>query len=407
MKPTDVFGVGKPATKKYAKAVEGCVSPGLIIGVELETENVNMSGDSAGKTAKPYNIFVETDGSLRGVAYEFISYPMRTDHCLAALTDFFTATKFGPENYTDRTSVHVHVNCTDMEMEQISSLALLYTVFEEIIFEFVGAHRDSNIYCIPWNQCRQHLDLINKFLGDSGSVLKRWNKYTALNLIPLSRQGTVEFRQMHGTADMAKLSLWINLIGSLFKWAKTYELKALINELKELNSNSQYEAFFNKIVSSLLPYNEVYREKLEQGVILAKYSLVSMEIKRTKPSAKAVQVEEPMDDWLQAALQQPAVRIRPIGGLGAAQAQADNLWNRPVANMLREERERLIPQNPAERARAQATADVHAMVRREAERQANIVAMRGLGVHADPVAVRNAQLGAENGFQAVRVEGEF
>ena len=394
MKPTDVFGVGKPATKKYAKAVEGCVSPDLIIGLELETENVNMSSDAAGKMAKPYNIFVETDGSLRGIAYEFISYPMRTDHCLAALTDFFTATKFGPENYTDRTSVHVHVNCTDMEMEQISSLALLYTVFEEIIFEFVGAHRDSNIYCIPWNQCRQHLDLINKFLGDSGSVLKRWNKYTALNLIPLSRQGTVEFRQMHGTADIARLSLWINLIGSLFKWAKTYELKVLINELKELNSNSQYEAFFSKIVSSLLPYNEVYREKLEQGVILAKYSLVSMEIKRTKPSAKVAQVEEPMEEgWLNAPMEEPAVRIHPIGGgLGAVPAPEDYLWNRLVPNPIRGG---VVggrtPQNERDLQQARVAADIRAALRRDAERQANIRAE--LAMPVDPVAVRIAREG--------------
>jgi len=288
MKPTDVFGVAKPKVAKYAKAAEGCVVPDLVIGLELETENCNtMIAKDYTKLANTHNFDLATDGSLRGAAYEFISRPMRTDNCLMALGDFFKAMKFDEHNYTDRCSVHVHVNCTDMEMEQISSLALLYTVIEEIMFEYVGAGRDTNIYCIPWNQCRQHLDLINKFLADPSSSLKRWNKYTALNLLPLANIGTVEFRQMHGTADMKKLSLWINLIGSLFKWAKTYELKTLITELKSLNSTSQYEAFFTKIVSGLLPYNEIYREKLEEGVILAKFSLTSMERKRNKPSAKA------------------------------------------------------------------------------------------------------------------------
>ncbi len=288
MKPTDVFGVAKPKVAKYAKAAEGCVVPDLVIGLELETENCNtMTAKDYTKIANAHNFDLATDGSLRGAAYEFISRPMRTDNCLMALDEFFKAMKFGDTNYSDRCSVHVHVNCTDMEMEQISSLALLYTVIEEIMFEYVGAARNTNIYCIPWNQCRQHLDLINKFLADPSSSLKRWNKYTALNLLPLANIGTVEFRQMHGTADMKKLSLWINLIGSLFKWAKTYELKTLINELKSLNSNSQYEAFFTRIVSGLLPYNEIYREKLEEGVILAKFSLTSMERKRNKPSAKA------------------------------------------------------------------------------------------------------------------------
>ena len=287
--PIDVFGVGKPRVYKYTKSVGGCVNPELIIGFELETEKCDRH------TAKEYqkfgsacNIDVSTDGSLRGSAYEFISRPMPTAQALAAVGDFFELCKFTEENYTDRCSVHVHVNCTDMEMTQISSLALLYTVFEEILFSYVGGHRDSNIYCIPWNQCRQHLDLINRFLNDPGTSLKRWNKYTALNLIPLSSIGTVEFRQMHGTANKEKLEKWVNLIGSLFHWAKVYELKVLIAELKTLNSTSQYEAFFNKILHGLLPYEGIYRQRMEEGIILAKYSLVSMEKKRSKPSAKVV-----------------------------------------------------------------------------------------------------------------------
>jgi len=339
MNPVDVWGVGKPNVKKYIKVTEGCVSPDLVIGLELETENVNTSADAASKMAKPYNFVVENDGSLRGVAYEYISLPMRTEHCLSALTDFLAINKFTDANYTDRCSVHVHVNCTDMQMEQISSLALLYTVMEDIMFEFVGGHRDSNIYCIPWNQCRAHLDLVNKFLGDPNTVLKRWNKYTALNMLPLAKQGTVEFRQMHGTADMKKLGVWINLIGSLFKWAKAYELKVLISELKELNSNSHYEAFFNKIVSGLLPYNEVYREKLEQGVIFAKYSLVSMESKRTKPSAKVAAATAAVPDWLNVAFAEPAIRVRRPEINAAAQridAELNAMRQRQeVAEMLR------------------------------------------------------------------------
>ncbi len=280
MKISDVYGVGTPVPKPYKHKID-CVYPEQIIGVELEIEGCDrFSGEEYIKKCKPLNIDVKTDGSLRGVAYEFITKPMTSTETLGVLKDFFDFTGFNEANYSDRCSVHVHSNCADMELEQVSALALLYTVVEEVLFEFVGNNRDSNIYCIPWNQCRMHLNLVNKFLTDSSQVLRGWSKYTALNLLPLSKLGTVEFRQMHGTSDMGKLTQWINIIGALFKYAKTTALKDLITEIKSLNSTSQYEMFFHTILANQLPYNELYREKMEAGVIFAKYSLIGMEDKR-------------------------------------------------------------------------------------------------------------------------------
>lgn len=270
----DVFGVASPVVKSLKTALP-CVYPGLVIGVELETESVSHRLD-LGAYEKPLNIFAKTDASLRGNAYEFITKPMRSDHCLSALKQFFTLTGFNEDNYSDRCSVHVHVNCTDMELSQVSSVALLYTVLEEILFEFVGHNRDTNIYCIPWSHCRAHLNLVQKFLSNAYGVLNNWNKYTALNLIPLHSLGTVEFRQMHGTADMEKLTTWINLIGAIFKYAKAVGLKDLMEEIKTLNTTSEYEMFFTKVTAGQLPYNDVYREKLEAGIIFAKYSLTGM-----------------------------------------------------------------------------------------------------------------------------------
>jgi hypothetical protein len=273
---TERFGVNPPTVRAYPKAAEGCVYPELVIGLELETEKCDNHVCTA-SSVRPFQIDVKTDNSLRGSAYEFITRPMRTDHALAALTDFFGVTKFTEANYSDRCSVHVHVNCTDMHTEQLSSLALLYTVVEEILFEFVGSHRETNIYCIPWNQCRSHYNLVKSFLDDGNGVLRNWVKYTALNLLPLAALGTVEFRQMHGTADMVKLTKWVNMIGGLFKVAKTRPLKDLMAEIKELNTTSQYEVFFNSLLGGQLAYTDKYREAMEQGVILAKFSLVGME----------------------------------------------------------------------------------------------------------------------------------
>lgn len=282
------FGVGAPTVAIYSREATGLINPDLVVGFELETENCDaISTNALVSKADTFQINIERDGSLRGTAYEFISRPMRSKHALAAVEDFWSWAKFTEENYSDRCSVHVHVNCTDMQMEQISNVTLLYTIAEEILFEYVGGHRDSNIYCIPWSQCRAHFDLVQGFLTRPEYPLKKWNKYTALNLLPLTSIGTVEFRQMHGTADIEKLTRWVNIIGAIFKWAKEVSLKDLVAEIKTLNTNSQYETFFTRLIGGQLPYNEDYRSKLEAGVIFAKYSLISM----SRPKGKEATVE--------------------------------------------------------------------------------------------------------------------
>lgn len=286
MKVVDVWGVSPPTVYEHKESVV-CVNPDLVIGYELETENCTQSASAYTKIGDKTNFGVTVDNSLRGSAYEFISRPMKSKHALSALGEFLKQTGFNVANYTDRCSVHVHVNCTDLELEQVSAISLLYTVFEEILFEFVGHDRDSNIYCVPWNQCRMHFDLIQNFLADSNSVLRRWNKYTALNLLPLHTQGTIEFRQMHGTADMEKLTTWTNIIGAICKTAVETPLNDLIAQIKDLNNTSQYEAFFMQTLAGQLPYNEVYRMKMEEGVIFAKFTLMNMTEKKVIKPKKA------------------------------------------------------------------------------------------------------------------------
>lgn len=291
------FGVTPPQVKKYKTAVP-CINPDLVIGFELETENCQTLPRDFGEQLNRFNLRIESDGSLRGSAYEFLTLPMKTTNALAVLTDWFAYSKLTEENYSDRCSIHVHVNCTDLTTEQVSSVALLYTVTEEILFEFVGGNRDSGIYCIPWSQCRQHFNLVKRFLENPAEVLRNWSKYTAVNILPLANFGTMEFRQMHGSSDMAKITTWVNIIGALFKYGTATELKDLMTEIKSLNNNSEYQTFFSKVFQDVLPYNEVYREKLESGVILAKFSMTGMEkapLGSRKPVVNEAQGAIPVD----------------------------------------------------------------------------------------------------------------
>lgn len=280
---------------KGYKKEEECSNPGLILGLELEIEAVRMDTDQLESRCRALGIDIKTDGSLRTVdglpAWEFVTKPIEMKHALPALREFYSLNNFNERNFSDRTSIHVHTDCQNLEWPQLANISLAYTVLEEVLFEFVndrpgsrdGYSRDTNLYCVPWNQCRDHYNLIQQFLSNPFEGTSRWQKYTALNLAPLHRQGTIEWRHMHGTADMTKIATWINIIGSIIKYATSLPHEALVKEIISLNTVSHYAEFFRTVTGGYLPYNDVYRSKLEEGTIFAKYSLMTSRKSIKKP----------------------------------------------------------------------------------------------------------------------------
>jgi len=117
---------------------------------------------------------------------------------------------FGP-----RTSVHVHVNAQDMEPSQVKALTMLYCVFENVLFNFVGKNRSKNIFCVPIADTTLMREVKRRSIG---TIVDGWSKYTGFNLKPLASKGTIEFRHMHGSSDHVKLSRWIRLILRMFDY---------------------------------------------------------------------------------------------------------------------------------------------------------------------------------------------
>jgi hypothetical protein len=296
---TKIFKIKPPVQFKSAfKAVE-CSNKELVMGVELEVENTREIDHYTGGYLSGLWMF-ERDGSLRvghgGEAYEFISKPVQMQFLLPELQKFFEYTKFDEENYSDRCSVHVHTNVTDFTQDMLASLSMVYTVVEDVLFQYAnhykaptmdGYNRDTNLYCIPWNQCRMNHRLVEKLFGNSHAHLARWQKYTALNLLPITTQGTVEWRHMHGTADMEKLTTWLNLIGSIMWYARRTQLDDVIKTILTLNDTSAYRQFFLDVTKGYLEYKEEYQAPLAEGVINAKYGLFDWD-RSKKPVAEKV-----------------------------------------------------------------------------------------------------------------------
>lgn len=270
--------------------VEG-TDPELLYGIELEIENLDEDEDRRANRKVP-GMEYHKDGSLRNYGGEFVTKPMRRNTLNYVLNQFFEKNKLDADNYSERCSVHVHANCGDLTSEQLRLVLCLYQILERVLFNFVKGDRDGNIFCVPWSE-----SLIGSKILSSPDVLiaegrYSWRKYTALNILPLYTQGTIEFRHMPGTADRELILDWCDIIGCMFKYARTHEFNDVVGTLMNLNTSSAYANFMMDIFTPDL-YDKLaagpYREYLEEGVLNMKIMLA------TNASEEKIEVESLAD----------------------------------------------------------------------------------------------------------------
>ena len=115
-----------------------------------------------------------------------------------------------------RAAAHIHVDMRDKTMEDIHTTAVLYALIEAFIFAWDGTGRHESRFCMPWWVCSTDITTATKMYktSDNGafsSYIRTFSKYTALNLAPLSKFGTIEFRHAQSTKNRTQLLEYINI----------------------------------------------------------------------------------------------------------------------------------------------------------------------------------------------------
>ncbi len=191
------------AAKTKLPLLEGIVIKSEhLIGIEVEVENVGI--------AKDFDTTWTTtdDGSLRNRGVEFVSKPIPASLAPTLLNNLLVDSLSKTCSFSPRTSVHIHLDMQTATASQVVDFLGMYCLFEKLLYQYAGRRRNKNIYCVPISETR----LATGFAHNSIQMISDWRKYTGLNLLPLASYGTVEFRHMHGTFDVAKLCGWIQLI---------------------------------------------------------------------------------------------------------------------------------------------------------------------------------------------------
>jgi Putative amidoligase enzyme len=364
-----------------------------ILGIELEIEHALGISSTSGFTAT-------TDGSLRNNGREFVSFPLELSTLIQALSGFFLVNKVTEDNYSERCSVHVHANVQDFTGESLVTLLLVYSTLEELLFEFVGEDRYNNIFCVPLNQTRlyelslHHIDWVSHTL--SGLDRRGWYKYTALNLLPISSQGSVEFRHMPGTRDMVKLIRWLFLITRLLRYARTTPLLDVISTINDLNTSSGYDRYVTDIfgveLSQVLFSIPGYRKKLSSSTTGAKILLLGFDAdsffaeqkKKQPPTIQPQGVPTPMPPLF------PAATAAPPEGLAVGRAARQELDRIEQARRLRREdlisggMNRLLEEFERQRAQIPVPAPDSAAAIADRNRQVRRLAATAPGMTHDP-----------------------
>ena len=233
-------------------------------GMECEIESIKSPSDAyAGFTTT-------TDGSLRNHGYEFISAPLDKETLLGAFKNLHATLQYYDKSdaFSNRTSTHVHINCRTLTPEQTRQLVLFYALFEEFFFSFVDPVRRSNIHCVPLTETF----LPSVYRNNLNSMIDHWHKYTALNLIPLTKLGTIEFRHLQGTDNEEVTTQWLSCLERLWNLAQKDKISAAA--LTDEATLKQWWAYIFAECPQILALESSFNNIIKNNLVDVKLSLI-------------------------------------------------------------------------------------------------------------------------------------
>jgi len=284
------------------------VLPRCIIGVEVELENmkeashfvhngVNRDSDNPyfSFDAETRGIFfgtgywnVKNDGSLRNNGVEFVTKKIFGKDLAVALNELneYLAAITVPNSIpSDRCSVHIHLDVTDLNKNEYARLLIDYAIFENVLFNYCGVHRKENLYCLPFARSDDFKRTLSNILTsvekdlDFKKHVNGFPKYSALNLKATSTYGSLEFRLHGGTYDIMRVKEWINIIMCLKKNCIGNSANNLHREISRFGISNYLEKVF-KNYHQILDYNECESDIIE-GIRLAQDILLYNNMKES------------------------------------------------------------------------------------------------------------------------------
>lgn len=237
----------------------------FIAGLECEIECIPAS-----KHTSFGHFQCKEDHSLRNNGWEYVSAPLERDALINQFVDLQKWLKLDPKKpaFSERTSVHVHVNVSSLTLKQAKNMLLLYALYEEPFFSMVKPERRTNIHCVPLTETH----LPGRYNANIMVLRDIWSKYAATNLTRLSDLGTIEFRHHHGTSNAEEITTWIKVLDNLWSLSR----QVVIDEESLSNPTriySWFDAIFNPSQKTMMLGGQLHNI-IQNSLIDVKFSVI-------------------------------------------------------------------------------------------------------------------------------------
>ncbi|MGL5013646.1 MAG: hypothetical protein ACRC6V_05060 [Bacteroidales bacterium] len=236
-------------------------------GVEIELENVSNTNQLQSE------FWVTTaDGSLRNNGREFVfNGPRGGSELFLACIDLDSFLVKQNPDASWRCSTHVHVDMRWATVEQLKKVIVANIVYEKFLFRMSGMNRYRNNFCAAIGFAQDQLNTLAQHWnwrdedfvrGVSGT----WDKYSALNLRPLSTFGSIEFRSSNAEWRKGKLIRLCNRFLGLVEYASSFEGSAA-DLILDLSDRDPRQVMRKGFQNTALP--EGWQEDISTGIKLA------------------------------------------------------------------------------------------------------------------------------------------
>jgi hypothetical protein len=196
-------------------------------GIEMEFEGMEITQSDVPRRLDggylPHWMVVR-DGSLRN-GVEFISDPLVPHVVERELAGLYALSDSYELRSSARSGMHIHCNMAGRSVQGLAQVLAAYTLAEPALFSMAGETREQNIYCVPWfhdPDVYSHVEDLVRVMAtfDRGSahyhdVWGYFCKYSALNLLPLKTQHTIEFRHLQTPHEATGAVWWWRAINAL------------------------------------------------------------------------------------------------------------------------------------------------------------------------------------------------
>lgn len=244
------------------------------VGLEIECE-----GNKFRKEDVVFPWEFHQDNSLRGKdnAEYVLKKPIAFAAVEGAVTDLWKMMdEFGTKlDDSNRTSVHVHLNCQQFHFNRLAAFTALYFAFEGILTEWCGEHRVGNLFCLRAKDAPAIITETRNFIANDGNYALSDNlHYAGLNIQALAKFGSLEVRTLQGVTTPEPVIEWVALLKQL------YDMSAEFNDPRTIcgmfSANGPI-AFYDRILGehggrlrqALGIDDEFIREELYQGIRMA------------------------------------------------------------------------------------------------------------------------------------------